>query len=477
MPLTASKRRANKTIAALVGFSALPALGIACFRLTAWFMFSSDPSVVDANLSFVSRFTQAAVLVLMVVLDRFVDYRESTLMRATGAAAVAMSAGAVLFLLAPTEPLGYAGCALNGAASAVLMMSWGYYLCSVEPQKSAFNITLAFAVFGIATWVLSYVPQPWTTVLTMALPLASFGCLFTSLSRDVRKTEGEAKLTKKALAGIPWGMVALLLICTTVSILAKLLAPTSDTLTSASYRFFWPAIFILIFVLFFVWMFVLKRNDQDVLWPVFVLIIFSGLLCYSSLSATQPAFAAAFLRATQECLMLFCWLAVTGIVFTRRLPRLFFFGMSMLVIVVPPTLVATSISLLVPAMGSVHNEALAVVTTVAMTLILTVLTVALISANLWIKAKSNEKAPEGQASRDLLPALIESIAEEHSLTKRESEVALHLARGYTLPQTADMLCVSLDTVRTHVKSLYKKLGIHKKQSLIAMVEEKRQAPQ
>ncbi|WP_442904065.1 helix-turn-helix transcriptional regulator [Gordonibacter sp.] len=56
-------------------------------------------------------------------------------------------------------------------------------------------------------------------------------------------------------------------------------------------------------------------------------------------------------------------------------------------------------------------------------------------------------------------------------------VALHLTRGYTLPQTADMLCVSLDTVRTHVKSLYKKLGIHKKQSLIAIVEEKRQAPQ
>ncbi|MEG1827639.1 MAG: LuxR C-terminal-related transcriptional regulator [Gordonibacter sp.] len=56
-------------------------------------------------------------------------------------------------------------------------------------------------------------------------------------------------------------------------------------------------------------------------------------------------------------------------------------------------------------------------------------------------------------------------------------VALHLTRGYTLPQTADMLYVSLDTVRTHVKSLYKKLGIHKKQSLIAIVEEKRQAPQ
>ena len=66
---------------------------------------------------------------------------------------------------------------------------------------------------------------------------------------------------------------------------------------------------------------------------------------------------------------------------------------------------------------------------------------------------------------------VAELCREYGLTQREGEVAACLARGYTLPQTAEHLNVSVDTVRSRSKRLYRKLDIHKKQQLIELIEE------
>lgn len=48
---------------------------------------------------------------------------------------------------------------------------------------------------------------------------------------------------------------------------------------------------------------------------------------------------------------------------------------------------------------------------------------------------------------------------EYNLTKRESEVLEHLARGYRYKEIADKLFVSLETVRSHVHHIYEKLQV------------------
>lgn len=48
---------------------------------------------------------------------------------------------------------------------------------------------------------------------------------------------------------------------------------------------------------------------------------------------------------------------------------------------------------------------------------------------------------------------------EYKLTKRESEILEHLARGYRYKEIADKLFLSLETVRSHVHHIYEKLQV------------------
>ncbi|MCI9207151.1 MAG: helix-turn-helix transcriptional regulator [Adlercreutzia caecimuris] len=63
-----------------------------------------------------------------------------------------------------------------------------------------------------------------------------------------------------------------------------------------------------------------------------------------------------------------------------------------------------------------------------------------------------------------------AVRESFGLSAREAEVAELIARGNTVAHIAELLFVSENTVRTHSKRIYVKLGIHKRQELIELVE-------
>jgi DNA-binding CsgD family transcriptional regulator len=63
----------------------------------------------------------------------------------------------------------------------------------------------------------------------------------------------------------------------------------------------------------------------------------------------------------------------------------------------------------------------------------------------------------GRSRRAL--AMGQAMESTIALTARETDVLLLLARGRTYVQVADELGVSLNTVASHVKNLYRKLGV------------------
>lgn len=69
---------------------------------------------------------------------------------------------------------------------------------------------------------------------------------------------------------------------------------------------------------------------------------------------------------------------------------------------------------------------------------------------------------------------IESVSQlitvENSLTPRESEIIVLLARGRNRRFISEELVVSEETIKSHVYSIYRKLGIHSQQELLDLVE-------
>lgn len=61
---------------------------------------------------------------------------------------------------------------------------------------------------------------------------------------------------------------------------------------------------------------------------------------------------------------------------------------------------------------------------------------------------------------------LDERARRYGLTPREVEVIGYVLNGYSYQKTADTMGVSLSTVQSHVKNLYRKLGVHTKDELV-----------
>jgi DNA-binding CsgD family transcriptional regulator len=75
-------------------------------------------------------------------------------------------------------------------------------------------------------------------------------------------------------------------------------------------------------------------------------------------------------------------------------------------------------------------------------------------------------SPIDRAARDLplRRAIGQAAAQAHamphvSLTERESEVLLRVAKGYTLPEIGVQLSLSRHTIADYVKQIYRKLNV------------------
>lgn len=63
------------------------------------------------------------------------------------------------------------------------------------------------------------------------------------------------------------------------------------------------------------------------------------------------------------------------------------------------------------------------------------------------------------------------LAQRFALSPRETDVLVAFAHGRNVSYLAERLCLSPNTIRSHSKTLYAKLGVHSKQELLNLVDE------
>lgn len=62
-----------------------------------------------------------------------------------------------------------------------------------------------------------------------------------------------------------------------------------------------------------------------------------------------------------------------------------------------------------------------------------------------------------------------ALAERAQLTPRETDALGYLAQGRSTQYMAEHLCISENTVKSHVRNVYQKLGVHSKQDIIDII--------
>lgn len=65
---------------------------------------------------------------------------------------------------------------------------------------------------------------------------------------------------------------------------------------------------------------------------------------------------------------------------------------------------------------------------------------------------------------------LQSLSEARGLSPREVEVFELLAKGRNKYAIAKQLCISENTAKTHIKNIYRKLGVHSQQAMMDMIE-------
>lgn len=87
-------------------------------------------------------------------------------------------------------------------------------------------------------------------------------------------------------------------------------------------------------------------------------------------------------------------------------------------------------------------------------------------------AKREDMAGQGAGAADM-PKACERLSARYALSAREAEVLTYLAGGHGSPYIAEKLFISENTVRTHMRNMYRKMGISSKEELILRLEEER----
>ena len=82
-----------------------------------------------------------------------------------------------------------------------------------------------------------------------------------------------------------------------------------------------------------------------------------------------------------------------------------------------------------------------------------------------VTTRSGDSANTGAA-----PERLEAFCETYGLSAREKEVLTETLHGYSMETIGSRLCISRDTVKTHLQRIYRKAGVAGKQELIAAID-------
>ncbi|MDR1422808.1 MAG: helix-turn-helix transcriptional regulator [Coriobacteriales bacterium] len=267
--------------------------------------------------------------------------------------------------------------------------------------------------------------------------------------------------------GLPWRLaVALVVFSCAIVLLQHMFKPLTpqDLMVSNTLQLIGRLVVAL--VVFFG--FALFNWKPHVTFRFGFLIMIAGYLIFPFVQGQYQGYALIAVMMGYTCFYLMVWSAVLEILCVEDTPPLRVFGVTQLSIALG--------LMLGHILGFImDSESFGIVevtraSTACVYLLMTVTTLVLSEnhiAGYWSLLKV---MPETSVRQQDLSTRCKELGEEFSLTTREVEMLMLLARGRSIPYVTERLHVSESTARTHMKHIYEKLNVHTKQDLIDLVD-------
>lgn len=439
------------------------------WEFSAFFLEYPNPDAVS-SLGFTCVMVAMTVLALACIIKRSLAERILLNLRWTVVLASCGSLGYAVLLVASYVPsfrevLVVFAAILLALSYVVLTLAWANAVVGLRTNKALACVALSFSLGAILS-LATYLPIQIMLCIIALLPLGSGVCL--GMMRAVPPPEGRIG-TRETLRRLPWSMIIVFgAFIIAGRLIVGVLMPENELISLVerleSIVLSASALAAVAFIIF--------RSERwehfvGTFWVVLGILFLAGSMATLLFNSFYSHFGIGAITAERNCFEVILWIVLAAVIVQERLSVVFVMSLNLLALTVIPTLIGRAIvPSLVEALGwSSQENALVLVVVMTFSLV-SVMLVFLNTKSLQKRFKAHE---DEESLRD---AACRTSAETAGLSPRETEILGYLSRGYSTKRIAELLYISQGTVLSHTKSIYQKLGVHAKQDVIDLIDER-----
>lgn len=423
----------------------------------------------------------ASVMVTLFVMSLFVRHRDLSTVPVIGSiAGPATTLGAIMMAIEPLfgislPVVSFVGAALTGVASGWLWMLWGEFTGKVDQELAEMFVPFCVAVPLAGIFTCTFVTGPLAGVAVCCLPLVS-GWLFNLSIRDTEVLKPVTLLSAEDRPKYMGDFLRVGLGSLSIYTCLSFAWGTLDYATMTGWGdthlisyIIGAALAIVVAVLSILY---LKRLDLFALYRWLIPVILIGLALLAVESFWARFFSLMLVTLAQYGFDIIVWIYFSRIARKGVCSGGFAIGINRGFVQAgcfTGSLIAMGLRPLIEQSETMLLFVVLILSGVMTSVVLMVLNRKDEIERMTTKDAA-QPAPSDVPSVDY-EAVCDRLAETCGLTAREREILGYLARGRSLPYIRETLILSKNTVSTHAKNLYKKLGIHSRQDLFDLIEQ------
>jgi DNA-binding CsgD family transcriptional regulator len=454
--------------------AALPFMGIALLLIGEWcsdFALTFSASDSSTVFYYLPRLCAIAAFLLCALFPRFLRRlaaKQTALIALGVASGIGRALGAFAGLLPMSVGLTYTSAVLHGMGEALLLVLWFAHCCELLPRATRIVFPAAYALVACAYFIFMSLNSVIVTILIVIFPIISGLLLAHSVNQDPSEETDVVEEADSTAWTFPFLPVVLM-------VAYKLVFYFSLALTDGPSLYGPLGIIIISSIALLANLFFFDQYSASLLYRLSLPLMVAGLLLQAWLN-TGSVVATLLTNASNIGFELFILITLSEICFKYRIDGIWMFGIMEL---------ASSASGVVGwRAGEVFTASYAIgsqTANVVVALIIVGMIGAavlffndrLVSRTFGTEPLSNSSNESGTAVMFYFEDLVwrcTRIARRFGLTHREQEVLELLAQGMSIARIEESLYVSNSTVKTHIRHIYEKMGVHSRDEARKIVD-------